>query len=144
MAVQQKSYFNGPPIVVGWLPLYQDAPSEELPQSYVGWRIKLSKQEDGAMWASPEDFENWTMSLDISVNSVDSEYVKKQKYVKMKLTPRIPSPSRPPSLTLTNKQTLMLVSFSELMSCCWTLLSFLTFGVFVELHRGGNWILIEL
>ena len=68
-------------------------------------------------WEVQEDFENWTMSLDISFNNVESEYVKKQKCMKIKLTPRTPSPSRPLSfmLTSTNKQTLMLVSFSELM-----------------------------
>ena len=87
-----------------WLRLYQDAPSEELPQSYIGWRTKLSKQEDEAMWAGPEDCENWTVSIDISVNNEESEYVKIQKCVKVKLTLGTPSPSRPPSLTSTNKQ----------------------------------------
>ena len=46
-----------------WLRVYQDAPSEELPQRYIGWRIKLSKQEDEAMWADPEDSENWTVRV---------------------------------------------------------------------------------
>ena len=55
------------------------------------------------------------MSLDISVNSTESEYVKKQKYVKIKLMPCTPSPNRPPTLTLPNEQTLMLLSFFELM-----------------------------
>ena len=90
-------------------------PTEKLPQSYFSWGIKLNKQDDKTVWASPEDRENWTMSLDISVNSIEFEYVKMQKYVKYKLMPRTPSPSRPPTLRLPNKQTLMLVSLSELM-----------------------------
>ena len=55
------------------------------------------------------------MLLYVSVNSIESKYVEKQNYVKIKLMPCTPSPSRPPTLALPNKQTLMLVSFTELM-----------------------------
>ena len=78
------------------------------------WGIKLDKQDDGAVWTGPKDCENWTMLLYVSVNSIESKYVEKQNYVKIKLTPCTPSPSRPPTLALPNKQKLMLVSFTEL------------------------------
>ena len=55
------------------------------------------------------------MSLYVSVNSIESKYVEKQNYVKIKLTPCTPSPNRPPTLALPYEQTLMLVSFTELM-----------------------------
>ena len=55
------------------------------------------------------------MSLYVSVNSIESKYVEKQNYVKIKLTPCTPSPNRPPTLALPYEQTLMLVSFTDLM-----------------------------
>ena len=79
------------------------------------WGIKLNKRDDGAVSTGPKDCENWTMSLHVSVNSIESKYAEKQHNVKIKLMPCTPSPNTPPTLTLPNKQTLMLVSFTELM-----------------------------
>ena len=74
--------------------------------------MKLSKQEDEATKKISKDEQCRLAYLSIAYST---NMLKNKKYVMIKPTPHIPSPDGPPSLTLTNKQTLMLVSVSELM-----------------------------